>query len=331
MRITMPTGSRAKRGIRSVKLALSAFWQPAMEPRLPDDVEAAWFHDIDTAMEAVKGAEVAELDLLCGPEQFRRIIEQGADLKWIGCCFAGVDKYPVDYMRERGIQFTNGAGVTAVPVAEWAVMAVYALAKGFADVVRMHDRREWRESPYGTVEVSTSKILLIGYGHIGKEIARQLRGVGAEVTVVRSKANAETGALGPEDWRGRLADHDFVILAAPGTDDTRHMIGAEELRAMKKGGHLINIARGSLVDQAAFKTAMESGEITGALLDPTTPEPLADDDPLWDAPNTIISSHLSGRSQTTMPARVTDLFLDNLERYRQGKSLRNIVDIERGY
>lgn len=314
-----------------MKLALSAFWQAAMEPRLPDDVEAAWFHDVDSAAEAVKGAEVAELDLLCGPDHFRRIIEQGTELKWIGCCFAGVDKYPVDYIRERGILFTNGAGVTAVPVAEWAVMAVFALAKGFADVVRMHDRREWRDSPYGTVEVSTSNILLIGYGHIGQEIARQLRGVGADVTVVRSKADAATGAIGPDDWRARLADYDFIILAAPGTDDTQHMIGAAELRAMKKSAHLINIARGSLIDQAAFRAAMEAGEIGGALLDPTTPEPLAKDDPLWDAPNTIVTAHLSGRSQTTMPARVTDLFLDNLQRYRAGKPLRNVVDTARGY
>ncbi len=314
-----------------MKLALSAFWQPAMQPRLPDDVEAAWFHDIESAIEAVKGAEVAELDLLCGPDHFRRIIEGGTDLRWIGCCFAGVDKYPVDYIRERGILFTNGAGVTAVPVAEWAVMAVYALAKGFADVVRMHDRREWRESPYGQIEVSTSKILLIGYGYIGKEIARQLRGIGADVTVVRSKADAQTGAIGPDDWRARLPEFDFVILAAPGTDDTRHMIGADELRAMKKTAHLINIARGTLIDQTAFRAAMEAGEIKGALLDPTTPEPLPGDDPLWQSPNTVITSHLSGRSQTTMPDRVTDLFLDNLERYRTGQPLRNVVDLDRGY
>ncbi|MBV7257292.1 D-2-hydroxyacid dehydrogenase [Pacificimonas sp. WHA3] len=314
-----------------MKLALSAFWRPALEPRLPGDVEAAWFHDVDSAMEAVKGAKAAELDLLCGPDAFTRILEAGQNLEWIACCFAGIDRYPAEYIQQRGLIFTNGAGVTAVPVAEWAVMGVYALAKGFADVVRMHDRREWREIPYGTVEVSSSKVLLIGYGHIGKEIARQLRGVGADVTIVRSRADHMTGALGPDDWRPRLAEFDFVILAAPGTEENRGMIGADELRAMKKGGHLINIGRGSLVDQQAFVAAMAAGEITGALLDPTEPEPLPPGDPLWTAEHTIITSHLSGRSQTSMPDRVSDLFLDNLTRFREGDALVNLVDFGRGY
>ncbi|MGB7406552.1 MAG: NAD(P)-dependent oxidoreductase, partial [Pacificimonas sp.] len=236
-----------------------------------------------------------------------------------------------DYIEQRGLLFTNGAGVTAIPVAEWAIMGVYALAKGFPDVVRMHDRREWRESPYGTIEVSSSKILLIGYGHIGKEIERQLSGVGAEVTVVRSKADPTTNVLGPNDWRAQIGEYDFIILAAPLTDETNHMIGAEELAAMKTTAHLVNIGRGALIDQHAFRQAMSEKAIAGALLDPTTPEPLPADDPLWTAENTIVTAHLSGRSQTSMPKRLTDLFLTNLERYRAGKSLENMVDITRGY
>ena len=95
--------------------------------------------------------------------------------------------------------------------------------------------------------------------------------------------------------------------------------------------HLINIARGVLVDQDAFRTAMAAGEIAGALLDPAEPEPLPQDDPLWTAENTVITAHLSGRSQTTMPTRITDLFLDNLRRFRAGEPLVNVVDLQRGY
>ena len=109
------------------------------------------------------------------------------------------------------------------------------------------------------------------------------------------------------------------------------MIGADELRAMKKSAYLVNIGRGSLIDQTAFRAAMDAKEIAGALLDPATPEPLPADDPLWDAPDTIVTAHLSGRSQTTMPARVTDLLLKNLERFRGGQDLINVVDTERGY
>ncbi|MGB7406160.1 MAG: D-2-hydroxyacid dehydrogenase, partial [Pacificimonas sp.] len=96
-----------------MKLALSAFWRHEMEPRLPADVEATWFQTVDEAVEAVKGAEVAELDLLCGPDEFTRILEAGGNLKWVSCCFAGVDRYPTDYIEQRGLLFTNGAGVTA--------------------------------------------------------------------------------------------------------------------------------------------------------------------------------------------------------------------------
>lgn len=315
----------------TIKLALSAFWRHAMEPRLPGDVEAVWFQTVDEAAEAVKGAQVAQLDLLAPEEHMRRVIGGSDSLEWVACCFAGVDRYPLDLMAQKGITFTNGVGLVAVPVAEWAVMGVYALAKGFPGIVRMHDAKEWKDSPFGTVEVSSSKVLLIGYGHIGKEIARQLRGVGADVTVVRSKPDPTTGVLGPDDWRPRLGEFDFVILAAPGTDENAGMIGADELKAMKKSASLVNIGRGNLIDQKAFKTAMDNGEIAGALLDPTVPEPLPADDPLWDAPNTIVTAHLSGRSQTTMPDRVTDLFLENLQRFREGKELVNLVDVERAY
>ena len=314
-----------------MKAALSGFWQHAMEPRLPADVEPAWFQSVDEAAEAMKGARVAQLDLLCDQDDFIRVLDNSDEIEWVACCFAGVDRFPLEYMAERGIKFTNGVGLNAVPVGEWAVMGCYTIAKGFADIVRMHDRKDWSMTPYGTVQVSQSNVLVIGYGHIGKEIARQLRGIGAEVTVVRSKADPVNGVLGPDDWRERLNEFDFVILAAPGTPETHHMIGADELKAMKGSAGLINIARGALVDQAALKEAMEAGEIAGALLDPADPEPLPKDDPLWDAKNTLVTAHLSGRSQTIMPRAVTDLFLDNLKRLKAGEELINLVNTSRGY
>ncbi|MEO0499975.1 MAG: D-2-hydroxyacid dehydrogenase, partial [Pseudomonadota bacterium] len=133
-----------------MKVALSGFWRAAMEPRLPAHVEPAWFLNADAAKEAVKGARAAQLDLLDPEPVMREVIGAGAgSLDWVACCFAGVDRYPLDQMKADGIRFTNGVGLVAVPVAEWAVMGVYALAKGFPGVVRMHDRKEWRDSPFG--------------------------------------------------------------------------------------------------------------------------------------------------------------------------------------
>ena len=109
------------------------------------------------------------------------------------------------------------------------------------------------------------------------------------------------------------------------------MIGADELAAMKPSAWLINIARGDMIDQAALVAALEGGTIAGAFLDPTDPEPLPADHPLWSAPNCMITMHLSGRSQTTMFQRAAALFLENLAAYRAGRPMTNVADLDAGY
>ncbi|MDP9412664.1 MAG: D-2-hydroxyacid dehydrogenase [Pseudomonadota bacterium] len=314
-----------------MKVAVSAYLKSVLGERLPPELEVAWFANAEEADHAVAGAEVVLLDLLNGPARLGAVIESGKSLKWVSSSFAGIDRYPLDLISRRGLLFTHGGGINAVAVAEWAVMSVFVLAKGFHQVVLMHERAEWGTQPYGTAQVAGSKILLIGYGYIGKEIHRQLVGIGADVTLVRSRADPANGVLGPEDWKSRLPEFDHIILSAPGTRDTRHMIGAEELQAMKKTAGLINIARGSLIDQDALVAAVRAGEITGAVLDPTQPEPLPSEHPLWHTPGITVTAHLAGRSTSTHRERAADLFLENLRRYRAGEKMINLVDPARGY
>ncbi len=314
-----------------MKVAVSAYLKVVLGERLPPELEVAWFANAKEAEHAVAGAEVVLLDLLNGPARLGAIIESGKSLKWVSSSFAGIDRYPLGLIRRRGLLFTHGGGINAVAVAEWAVMSVFVLAKGFHQVVLMHERAEWGTQPYGSTQVAGSKILLIGHGHIGKEINRQLLGIGADVTVVRARADPASGVLGPEGWKARLPEFDFIILSAPATGDTRHMIGPQELQAMKKTAGLINIARGSLIDQDALVAAVRSGEIAGAVLDPTEPEPLPSEHPLWHTPGITVTAHLAGRSTTTHRARAADLFLENLRRYRAGEEMINLVDPERGY
>lgn len=314
-----------------VKVAVSAYLKPVLAPRLPPELEVAWFANAEEAEQAVAGAEAVLLDLLNGPRRLAAIIERGESLKWISSSFAGIDRYPLDLIARRGLLFTHGGGINAIAVAEWAVMSVFVLAKGFHQVVLMHERAEWGTQPYGTTQVAGSKILLIGYGYIGKEIHRQLSGIGADVTIVRSSADPASGVLGPEDWKARLSEFDFVVLSAPGTPETRHMIGAEELQAMKRTAGLVNIGRGSLIDQDALVDAVRSGEIAGAVLDPTEPEPLPREHPLWHTPGITLTAHLAGRSTSTHRERAADLFLENLRRYRAGETLINLVDPAKGY
>ena len=158
---------------------------------------------------------------------------------------------------------------------------------------------------------------------------RTLAAFGIAVTgVTRS---GREGTITPDAWRDRLGEFDWIVLAAPSTGDTKALIAAAELSAMKSSAWIVNIARGDMIDDDALVAALNAGTIAGAFLDPTNPEPLPPDHPLWTAPNTMITMHLSGQSQTKMFPRAAALFLRNLAAYRAGEPMENVADLEAGY
>jgi phosphoglycerate dehydrogenase-like enzyme len=136
---------------------------------------------------------------------------------------------------------------------------------------------------------------------------------------------------GPDEWRAQLGDFDWIILAVPATPETEKMIGAAELAAMKKSATLINIARGTVVDQPALVAALRDRKIGAAFLDVTDPEPLPDDHELWGLENAHVTMHLSGRAQDKMFARSAQRFLENLARYQAGEPLHHQVNLALGY
>lgn len=311
-------------------LTLPAIVRALLEPHLPPEAEVRWFTTREEAFAMVVGAEVGWLDMWDKRDTFRAI-ELGESLRWVATIHAGLDGFPLALMAERGTRITNGTGINAFAVADYAVLGMLALAKDLPAVIRAADRHEWlRDSP-GKGEMDGTKALIVGYGAIGRAIGKRIEAFGVEVTSVRRTPQGEPGMLGPNDWKERLGEFDWLILAAPATAETAHLIGAAEFRAMKKSAFLINIARGSLVDQTALIAALEAGEIAGAHLDVTDPEPLPPADPLWNAPHTLITMHLSGRAQTSMFRRAASLFVDNLGRYRAGERLVNEVDFALGY
>jgi phosphoglycerate dehydrogenase-like enzyme len=311
-------------------LVLPALARPLLEPHLPPDAEPRWFASADDAYAMAPGAEVGWLDMQVA-RNTGRAIELGEQLKLVTTIYAGTDAFPLAKMKARGTRLTNGVGINTNAVAEYAVMGMLALAKDFPSVVRAQERAEWLLDAPGKVELQDTSALIIGYGAIGRRIGDILRGFGVRVTGVRRSASGEPDMLGPDDWRPRLGAFDWVIVAAPATTETAHLIGAAELAAMKPSAFLVNIARGSLVDQQALATALKAKQIAGAHLDVTDPEPLPADHPLWHIPNALITMHLSGRAQTRMFQRAAALFLDNLTRYRVGEPLVNEVDLELGY
>lgn len=307
---------------------MSALVRPLIEAQLPDDIDARWFMTKDEAMELAPLAEIGWFDMY-DKADMAAAISAATNLKWLNSIYAGVDGMPLPLLKERGVQVTNGAGINAITIAEYVVMGMLTMAKGYRDVVHAQGRHEWLLDSPGKVELFGSKALLLGYGAIGKLIEERLRPFGVDVTIVRRTPGAHT--LTPDAWRARLGEFDWIILAVPATAETDGMIGAAELTAMKPSARLINIARGTVVDQEALIAALRDKTIAEAFLDVTTPEPLPAEHPLWDLPNAHITMHLSGRAQDKMFVRSAQRFLENLARFRKGEPLSPLVNLDLGY
>lgn len=149
--------------------------------------------------------------------------------------------------------------------------------------------------------------------------------------VVPVRRSGGENALGPDEWRTRLGEFDWIVLAVPATAATDGLIGADELAAMKGNAVLVNIARGSVVDQDALVAALQARRIEAALLDVTTPEPLPPEHPLWGLENAQITMHLSGRAQSRMFQRSADRFVENLDRWYAGEPVQPQLDLDLGY
>jgi phosphoglycerate dehydrogenase-like enzyme len=309
--------------------------RPFVQSRLPDWLVPRWYASREEALAIVPGAEIGWLDF-ADKVAMGQAITQAKDLKWLNSVYAGVDGFPLPVLIERGVRVTNGVGINAITIAEYVVMGMLTIAKGYRAVVQAQARHEWLADAPGKMELAGTQALMIGFGAIGQLTATRLQAFGVEVTAVRrtpasAQEDVSLTVLGPQQWQARLGEFDWVILAVPATAQTAQMIGTQELAAMKKTATLINVARGSVVDQVAVAQALRSGTIAHAFLDVTEPEPLPAGHELWSLPNAHITMHLSGRSQSRMFERSAERFLANLQRYRNGEPLTHQVDLVAGY
>ena len=262
------------------------------------------------------------------------VVSRAPRLRWIHSASAGVDRISTPAVRERGLVVTNARGVFSRPIAEYVVMMSLAIARRLPQLLELQRERTWQ--PLRGRELSELTVGIVGYGSIGAEVARLLRPFGCRV--IATRRHPERGAreddgvelFGLDDLREVLHASDIVVVAAPLTDETAGMIGAEQLAEMREDAWLINIARGRLIDELALRRALESGWIGGAVLDVFSEEPLSPDSPLYRTPNVVITPHTSWASDRVIE-RTVDLFIDNLRRDRAGEPLRNVVDLEAGY
>jgi phosphoglycerate dehydrogenase-like enzyme len=268
-------------------------------------------------------------------EQFKHARE----LKWIHSTATGVSQLMHPELRQSSVTVTNPRGIFSVPMAEHAMGLVLAMARNFPDSVRYQDEEKWAvqdlwDKPQHLTEINGSLLLIIGFGLIGRELARRAKAFDMRVWgVTRSGKGDMTYAekiLPAAQLDEALPHADYVVIAAPETSETRHLIGASQIARMKRTARLINIARGSLLDEAALMNALHGERIAGAALDVTTPEPLPPDSLLWHAPNLFITPHTSAISERLW-RRQTDVFLKLLDEWFSGKELSNRVDFSLGY
>jgi phosphoglycerate dehydrogenase-like enzyme len=295
---------------------------------LPKGLRVAWYQNPEESLTAVANAEVLWFDPRTAAP-IDQLLEAAPRLRWVTSQNVGVDRLPLDEFRRRHIRLTNAAGHYAIPIAEYVVMALLAWAKGLPALVHAQDREEWLNAPPRMNEVAGLRALVIGYGGIGRAIGDRFRGLGIDTIGVRTRARPPR-ILGPDGWRSRLGEFDVVVVTAPFTPQTWHLLGAEELANMKPGAWLANVARGPMVDTEALTGALRTGRLGGAYLDVTDPEPLPPGHPLWQMPNVLVTPHSSWAS-APFARRTSDFFVANLERYRSGRRLRNLVRLKSGY
>jgi phosphoglycerate dehydrogenase-like enzyme len=316
----------------------------AVSPRLQVEHRAAG--SIDELGDALAEVEVLyTTGMLPAPERV-------PNLRWVQGHFAGVDGvigHPT--VQQAHVTLTTSSGVHASNMGEYVLMMMLAFAHRLPRMLEHQARGEWtskRWEMFVPRELRDSTLGIVGYGSIGREVARLARTFGTRVLA----AKRDPARHGDEGWQlegtgdptgdyverfyapsaldEMLPECDFVLLIVPLTPETRHLIGPDQLRQMKRDAVLINVARGGVVDEQALIDALQNGVIGGAALDVFSREPLPADSPLWKLPNVILSPHVSGFTPH-YDERAMQLFAENLRRYVAGEKLLNVVDFKHGF
>ena len=288
---------------------------------------------------------VADAEVYCGWGIRRDVFRAARKLRWFHSGAAGARNSLFGEMRESDVIFTNSAGMYADSLADHALAGILYFVRGLDLAVRAQREREWVQtalnSPRSPLhaapargEVAGASLGIIGYGGIGSALGRRAHALGMRVQAIRRRPRTKPPELdrleGPDFLPTLLETSDYVTLAAPETSDTQGLIGEAEIARMKPGAVLINLARGTLVDEAALITALESGHLRGAMLDVFETEPLPGDHPLWRLENVLVTPHVGGTSARFWE-RETELIVRNIARYQRGEPLENRVDKTRGY
>lgn len=281
------------------------------------------------------GAPLA--DHLAGVEVFFGVIGEedfkfADSLKWVHQPGIGVERHMFPAFKESDVILTNCKGLAGTQMSEHAFALLFALTRRIREQHDFMKEKHWERLP--CMELSESTLGIVGLGSIGTAVAERARAFGLKILAVDPEPIEKPDCverLEKPEWLGEMMSlSDVVISCCPSTPETHKLISSDAIGRMKRGSYFINISRGKVVDEEALIESLRAGRLAGAGLDVTYEEPCPEDNPLWELPNVLLTSHSAGSSQLG-GRRSIQFFVENLNRYVNGEPLKNIVDKQKGY
>lgn len=316
----------------------------AVSPQLQIELQPA------SEVEQLSEQQLADIEVL----YTRKLVpdpEQVPNLRWVQFHWAGIDDFADHSLLRSEVQVTTLSGAAVTQMAEFALTMMLAAAHKLPQMLADQREKRWAENRFTRFrprELRGSTVGIVGYGSIGRELARVCRALGAEVLATKRdlkqlehsgyipeglgdpEADIPTRIYPPQALGSMASECDFLVLTAPLTPGTRGMVDEEVLGKMKQSAYLIDLSRGGVVDHGALVEALREERIAGAALDVFPVEPIPANSPLWELPNVIVSPHVAGTSGKYLE-RAAELFAENLRRYVSNEPLLNLFDPERGY
>lgn len=319
---------------RTIAIHIS-FYNDRWERMISDGVRRLGYTPRFIQGDSVRLEDVQDCEILFGMFP-KEVLQKCTSLKWLQCSFAGVDRYcGPDVFANEEVILTNASGAYGITIAEHMICVLLMMMRRMPEYQALIAQRGWQilgdiRSIYG------STITVVGMGDIGSSFGRRVHAMGAEVIGVRRTLRDcpewASQVYPMEALKDAVRDADVVALCLPGTNQTRAVLREDILSAMKDGAYVINVGRGTAVDQKALYQALVSGKLAGAALDVAEPEPLPKDHFLWDAPNLLLTPHVSGNMSLSKTCElVIDIFLRNLAHWEKGEPLERVVDRSLGY
>jgi len=313
------------------KIAISSFWPLQADLTAKISAAAPGYELLDLATMPAD-EQLAGCEILFGNVK-ADVIQKMPMLKWVHSQTAGVEIY-LNPPLSKDILLTNSSGAYGITIAEHMLHCTLVLLRN--TVLSLSQQREHIWKSYTSRILYGLKVTVVGMGDIGGRYAMLCHTMGASVSGIvrnprKNKPQYAENLFTSDHIDEAIKDADIVALALPGTGETAGILSRERLAAMKKGVLVLNVGRGSAIDQDSMIVLLQSGHIGGAALDVTTPEPLPPDSPLWDMPNVIITPHVSNGGHDNITRFVIDIFVRNLTDYINGQPFEREVDRDAGY